>query len=95
MVKATLRGAVLLGALVWSASSFAETQDIRISGETTVRAFQRNSLRVSEDVFNNSAAGSRAGLGQVDTATDAGDPAAVSDYGSASDSFVQQGLQFC
>ena len=44
MVKATLRGAVLLGLLAWSVPSFAEVQNVKVGGDVTVRAFDRRNL---------------------------------------------------
>ena len=44
MLKATLRGAVLLGLLAWSLPSFAEVQNVRVGGDVTVRAFHRECM---------------------------------------------------
>ncbi|MBI3323774.1 MAG: alginate export family protein [Candidatus Omnitrophica bacterium] len=44
MLKATLRGAVLLGLLAWSLPSFAEVQNVRVGGDVTVRAFHRGCM---------------------------------------------------
>ncbi len=85
MMKATLRSAVLLGLLAWSAPSFAEVQNVRVGGEVNVRAFHRDSLRLSEDVHNQSAATSR-----VATVTDGLVDGGTAEYGSADDNFLQQ-----
>jgi len=82
MVKATLRGAVLLGLLACSAPGFAEVQNVRVGGEVNVRSFLRKNLRLNEDVFNGVGAGSTSVVG---TATGAG-----SDFGSGEDNFLQQ-----
>ena len=54
MVKATLRGAVLLGLvsigmLITSMPSFAEVQNVRVSGDITIRAFHRENLDLHAD----------------------------------------------
>ncbi len=49
MVKATLRSAVLLGLLVWSVPSFAEVQNVKVSGDVTVRSFWRDNLDLHEE----------------------------------------------
>jgi len=43
-LKATLSGAVLLGLLAWSAPSFAEVQNVKVSGDITARGFWRTCL---------------------------------------------------
>jgi hypothetical protein len=84
MMKATLSSAVLLGLLAWSLPAAAEVQNVRVGGEVTVRGFHRDSLRLSEDVWNNSGAG-----GSV-TAPTSGLVDAAADLGSSSDNFLQQ-----
>lgn len=49
MLKATLRGAVLLGLLAWSVPVFAEVQNVRVSGDVTTRAFFRSNLDLHHD----------------------------------------------
>ena len=49
MLKATLRSAVLLGLLVWSIPSYAEVQNIKVSGDTTTRAFMRKNLDLNRN----------------------------------------------
>ena len=48
MLKATLRSAVLLGLLVWSAPSFAEVQNVKVGGDITVRSFFRSNLDLND-----------------------------------------------
>ena len=48
MVKATLRSAVLLGILLWSVPSFAEVQNVKVGGDTTVRSFFRHNMDLSQ-----------------------------------------------
>jgi len=47
MMKATLRGAVLLGLLAISVPSFAEVQNVKVGGDVTPRAFWRRNLTLS------------------------------------------------
>ncbi|MBI4343857.1 MAG: alginate export family protein [Candidatus Omnitrophica bacterium] len=58
MMKATLRGAVLLGLLLLSVPSlsFADTQNLKVGGDTTVRGFWRKNMDLNRD---NDAAGGR------------------------------------
>ena len=49
MVKATLRGAVLLGLLAWSVPSFAEVQNVRVGGDITLRGFHRENMDLTDD----------------------------------------------
>ena len=54
MLKATRRGAVLLGLtalglLVSSVSGFAEVQNVKVSGDITVRAFHRQNLDLHDE----------------------------------------------
>ena len=54
MVKATRRSAVLLGLvsvgmLITSMPSFAEVQNVRVSGDITIRAFHRENLDLHAD----------------------------------------------
>jgi len=44
MLKATLRCAVLLGLVAWSLPALAEVQNVKVSGDVTVRAFHRSNL---------------------------------------------------
>ncbi len=44
MLKATLRCAVLLGLVAWSVPALAEVQNVKVSGDVTVRAFHRSNL---------------------------------------------------
>jgi len=83
MVKATLRSAVLLGLLAFSAPSYAEVQNVKVGGEVTVTGFHRKSLRLSEDVFNSSAA-------QPALATTGQVTGAAPQTGSSGSSFLQQ-----
>lgn len=83
MMKATLQGAVLLGLLAVSVPSFAEVQNVKISGEVTVRGFYRKNLRLAEDVFNGVG-------GNSTTVVDTSPSSATSDFGPAGDSFFQQ-----
>ncbi|MBI3088094.1 MAG: hypothetical protein HYY91_04330 [Candidatus Omnitrophica bacterium] len=48
-MKATLISAVLLGLLAISVPSFAEVQNVKVSGDITVRAFHREYLDLAED----------------------------------------------
>jgi len=79
MLKATLRSAVLLGLVLWSVPSFAEVQNVRVGGEVNVRAFHRDSLRLSEDVVNT-----------VGGDSTAGPVNAAADFGPGEDDFLQQ-----
>ncbi len=74
MLKATLRGAVLLGLVAVTMPAWAETQNVTVGGQTNVRSFFRQSMRLSNDVIT-------AFTGALD---------GTSDYGSATDNFVQQ-----
>jgi len=49
MVKATLRGAVLLGLLGLSLPVFAEVQNVKVGGDITVRAFHRQNLDLHDE----------------------------------------------
>lgn len=49
MMKATLSSAVLLGLLVWSVPSFAEVQNVKVSGDVTLRGFWRTNLDLHGD----------------------------------------------
>ena len=66
MVKATLRSAVLLGLLVWSVPSFAEVQNVKVSGDVTVRSFWRNNLDLHNENSGVATAGGATGLAGLD-----------------------------
>ena len=53
MLKATLRGAALVGLLAWSVPAFAEVQNVRVSGDITTRAFFRSNLDLNAHDDNN------------------------------------------
>ncbi len=59
MMKATLRGAVLLGLLAISVPSFAEVQNVRVGGDITVRAFHRENLDLSDHSFTGTTGGTQ------------------------------------
>jgi len=48
-MKATLYSAVLLGLLAWSMPSFAEVQNVKVGGDTTVRGFYRKNLDLHDE----------------------------------------------
>ena len=85
MLKATLRSAVLLGLLAWSAPSFAEVQNVKVGGEVNVRTFLRQNLRLSQDVFNGTGGGSTTVVDRMDAGG-----SGTRDDGSAGDNFLQQ-----
>lgn len=49
MLKATLRSAVLLGLLALSLPAYAEVQNIKVGGDTTVRGFWRKNMDLNRD----------------------------------------------
>ncbi len=90
MVKATLRSAVLLGLLAWSVPVFAEVQNVKVSGDITVRAFYRKNLRLSEDVFNGTGSyGATCAAATANQVSNVGCGTAPQ-FGSSGDEFFQQ-----
>jgi len=49
MLKATLRSAVLLGLVAMSLPAYAEVQNIKVGGDTTLRGFWRKNLDLNRD----------------------------------------------
>ncbi len=61
MVKATLRGAVLLGLLLASVPGYAEVQNVKVGGDVTVRGFYRSNLDLHDESSGSATEASRAG----------------------------------